>query len=245
MRILLLDIETAPNRGWFWGMWDQNIGANQVEETGYVLCWSAKWLGDKHAEFESIQHVKPLSMLKRIHKLLDEADVVIHYNGTKFDIPTLNREFIKAGLLPPSPYKQLDLLQVVRRMFRFERNSLGYVSIALKIGQKVKHEGFELWVKCMRGDAKAWAKMERYNRGDIRQLERLYKKLRPWIARHPNMSQGPKVSCPKCASTHVQHRGTQVAVTRSYPRYQCQSCGGWFRGTNVISKRQTTGVNIT
>ena len=34
-RILLLDIETAPNKVYVWGMWNQNIAANQVVEDGY------------------------------------------------------------------------------------------------------------------------------------------------------------------------------------------------------------------
>ena len=44
-------------------------------------------------------------MIKGIHKLLDECDAVIHYNGSKFDIPTLNKEFLLHGLHPPAPYK--------------------------------------------------------------------------------------------------------------------------------------------
>ncbi|NIV35232.1 MAG: hypothetical protein GWN58_38990, partial [Anaerolineae bacterium] len=48
-------------------------------------------------------------MLEGAWELLDEADAVVHYNGKKFDIPTLNREFVKYGFTPPSPYKQIDL----------------------------------------------------------------------------------------------------------------------------------------
>jgi len=249
VRILLLDIETAPNRVYTWGMFDQNIGHNQVEESGYVLCWAAKWFGrpNKDIKFESVRGGEdPKPMLAAAHKLLDKADVVIHYNGLKFDIPTLNKEFIKHGMLPPSPYKQLDLLQVIRRVFRFERNTLDYVSEALEIGRKVAHEGFTLWVKCMRNDPKAWAKMKRYNIGDVKQLEKLYRRLRPWISRHPNLAAGAgdRPACPKCGSVKVVQQGTRVAVSRTYRRYQCQSCGGWFRGTKVVSRQTTGGVNI-
>lgn len=165
MKILLLDIETAPNRVYAWGLWDQNIATNQVEETGYVLCWAAKWIGDKTMHFYSVKDSTPLRMLREIHKLLDEADVVVHYNGLKFDIPTLNKEFIKAGLRPPAPYKQVDLLQVAKRAFRFESNKLAFVAESLKIGAKVKHAGFKLWVDCMGPAAerkdyeKSWRKM--------------------------------------------------------------------------------------
>ena len=246
MKTLLLDIETAPNRVYSWGLWDQNIATNQVEDSSYILCWAAKWLGAPKVYFESAEKQTRKQMLRDIHKLLDEADVALHYNGTKFDIPTLNKEFIKNGFPPPSPYKQLDLLRVARQAFRFESNKLDYVSQALEIGQKVKHEGFGLWVACMKGDPKAWRKMGRYNRGDVRLLEALYKRLRPWIERHPNASAfANKLACPKCGSDRTQRRGDQVAMTRTYRRYQCLTCGGWFKGNKTIAgSRGELGTNI-
>lgn len=245
MKLLFLDIETAPNKAYVWGLYDQNVAANQLEASGYVLCWSAKWLGVSQMLFGSVQHDNPKAMLRAVHKLLDEADVVVHYNGLKFDIPTLNKEFIQQGFTPPSPYKQVDLLRVCRQAFRFESNKLAYVSDALKIGAKVKHEGFELWVKCMEGDAKAWARMERYNKGDVRLLEKLYRRLRPWIEKHPNYgAHSDKLCCPKCGGERVQRRGEQVAATRRYTRYQCQTCSAWFRGNKAVGFKGERGVNV-
>lgn len=240
MKILLLDIETAPNKAYVWGMFDQNVSQDQMVESGYILCWSAKWHGESGMTFDSAQdgrHAK--HMLKGIHKMLNEADVVVHYNGRKFDIPILNREFIKHGFPPPAPYKQVDLYQIVRHAFRFESNKLSYVSEALKIGAKVKHEGFTLWTKCMDGDKAAWKRMGRYNRGDVTLLEKLYLQLRPWIERHPNWSAFKDgLCCPKCGSDKVQRRGDQVAITNTYRRYHCQGCGAWFRGNKQISSRR-------
>ena len=239
MKLLFIDIETAPNQAYVWGFFDQNISANQLEASSYILCWAAKWHGDSTMHFASAEKDSRRKMLSGMHRLLDEADVVVHYNGLKFDIPTLNKEFIKLKFGPPSPYKQLDLLRVARRAFRFESNKLDYVSSALDIGKKVKHEGFELWVKCMKGDPKAWAKMGRYNRGDVTLLEKLYHRLRPWIEKHPNHSAfADNLCCPKCGSEKIQRRGDQVAVMNTYRRYQCQGCGAWFRGNKTISARR-------
>jgi DNA polymerase elongation subunit (family B) len=238
MRILLLDIETAPNKVYAWGMWDQNIGTNQVIGSGYVLCWSAKWHGENKIMFGSIQHGKPKTMLGSIHKLLDEAHVVVHYNGIKFDIPTLNKEFIKHGFKPPSPFKQVDLYRICRSSFRFESNKLDYVSQALAIGAKMKHEGFELWVKCMDGNKDAWKRMERYNRQDVRLLETLYDRLLPWIEKHPTHgAHDDSGSCPKCGSEEFQHRGYAYTTMMKYRRYQCMRCFGWFRGNKTASPR--------
>jgi DNA polymerase elongation subunit (family B) len=242
---LFLDIETAPNKAYVWGLFDQNISHDQVEESSYILCWAAKWYGKSRVYFESAEAQSSKAVLKPIHGLLDEADVVIHYNGTKFDIPTLNREFIKHGFTPPSPYKQLDLLRVVRKVFRFESNKLAAITKSLKLPGKVKNEGFQLWVDCMEGKREAWRLMEEYNRNDVAILEPLYERLLPWIDQHPNVAVHG-MACPRCESDRVQRRGVQVAISRTYTRYHCQSCGGWFRSNkSTASKRVEHGVNIT
>ena len=167
MKILLLDIETSPNTAHVWGLWQQNVSINQLMESSYVLCYAAKWLNSDEMLFDSVQQSKPKAMLKGIHGLLNEADAVVHYNGTKFDIPTLNKEFLLHRYAPPSPYKQIDLLRVVRSQFRFPSNKLDYVAQRLGLGQKHAHEGHELWVKCMNGDKDAWKRMADYNIQDV------------------------------------------------------------------------------
>lgn len=233
MRILLLDIETAPITCHAWGLWDQRIGLNQVLEPGHTLCWAAKWLGDKKVMFNSVYASSPESMLDDIHDLLDAADVVIHYNGTKFDIPTLHKEFLVHNMEPPAPFKQVDLLKVVRKQFKFPSNKLDFVSQALGLGSKHKHKGHELWVGCMNDDEASWRTMERYNKQDVILLEKLYKRLLPWIHNHPSVPvQNHAVdapACPTCGSENVQRRGTSVTKTQRYRRYQCQECGTWSR----------------
>jgi DNA polymerase elongation subunit (family B) len=237
MRILLLDIETSPNTAHVWGLWQQNVSINQLMESSYVLCYAAKWLGDDDIYFDSVHQSKPKTMLKGIHALLESADAVIHYNGTKFDIPTLNKEFLLTKLLPPSPYKQIDLLRVVRSNFRFPSNKLDYVSQRLGLGKKHAHEGHDLWVKCMNGDKDAWKRMEEYNIQDVVLLESLYDNLLPWIKNAPNRNLYQDITgCPTCGSTHLQKRGTAVSTTGSYQRYQCRDCGSWSQGTKSVKK---------
>jgi uncharacterized protein YprB with RNaseH-like and TPR domain len=162
MRTLLVDVETSPNTAHVWGLWQQNVSLNQLMESSRVMCWAAKWLDEKVVLFDSEYRSSHKAMLKGIHSLLSQADTVIHYNGTKFDIPTLNKEFLVHGLGKPAPFRQMDLLRVARQQFKFASNRLDYVAQALEVGQKTKHEGHELWVKCMHGDPSAWSRMERY-----------------------------------------------------------------------------------
>jgi hypothetical protein len=218
-----------------WGLWQQNVSINQLMESSYVLCYAAKWYGEKEVMFDSVHKSRPKTMLKGIHGLLNDADAVVHYNGTKFDIPTLNKEFLLHSFNPPSPYKQIDLLRVVRSNFRFPSNKLDYVAQRLNLGKKHEHEGHELWVKCMNGDKDAWKRMEKYNIQDVVLLENLYSHLLPWIKSHPNhnlFSDGHV--CPNCSSSSLQRRGTAISATGTYQRYQCRSCGTWSQSTKSI-----------
>lgn len=245
-RILLLDIETAPNLAYVWGIWQENVPIDRIVDSGYVLCFSAKWLGDEEVHFASVHEHGRKRMLKKAHAMLSAADVVVHYNGKSFDIPTLNKEFALEGMLPPSPYKQVDLLKVVRNRFRFVSNKLDFIVKQMGLGAKVKHAGFTLWVDCMRGDAKAWASMESYNKGDVIILERLYKRILPWIINHPNVglysSENTPV-CSNCGGVHLQRRGYATTAVGRYARYQCvgpKGCGAWNRGaaTELLKEKR-------
>lgn len=239
MKLLLLDIETAPNVAHVWGLYDQNIAINQLQSPGYTLCWSAKWHHDREIQFSSVLDGQK-RMVKRIHKLMCQADAICHYNGLKFDIPTLNKEFLLLGLNPPTPAKQIDLLQTARSRFRLASNKLDFVAKSLGLGQKLHHKGHELWTECMARNRTSFATMERYNKQDVVLLEKVYERLLPWIANHPNRSVlDDTFCCPTCGSKKYQHRGSDVRLTGKFKRYQCQDCGKWFR-INLREKSQKT-----
>lgn len=247
MKILYLDIETSPNICYTWGLFNQNISLSQIVEPGETLCWAAKWDDNKEVMFRSYQHSMDI-MLKEIWHLLDEADVVVHYYGTKFDIPTLNREFVKYGLGIPSPYHQVDLCQVVKKRFKFVSNKLDFVCQQLGLGAKIQHKGMSLWHDCLQGDRKAWNIMEKYNKQDVKLLPKLYKKLRPWIQGHPNAAlfdTSTQRVCTNCGSHRLNKRGTVKTLTMKYDRYRCMDCGKWQRGRhNVLSKEKRENVMV-
>lgn len=229
MKILLLDIETSPNTAYVWSLWKENIPLARLIESSEVMCYSAKFFGEEGVYFDSIYRSKTKNMLNGIHSLLDEADVVIHYNGKQFDIPCLNKEFLIYGMEPPSGYKQIDLLTTVRSQFRFTSNKLDYVSQRLGLGKK--HEtDFQLWVDCMKRDSEAWKRMESYNIQDVLLLEKLYEKLRPWVKGHPNIGLYTEVSCcPTCGTNRIKKDGHYYTSTRRYQRYRCKECKASFR----------------
>jgi DNA polymerase elongation subunit (family B) len=235
-RVLILDIETAPHTAYVWGLWDQNVGLSQLIETGRVMSVAVKWHGEKSVFQFDEKNVGKVEMLEQVINLLDEADAVVHYNGTKFDIPMLHKEFVELGYAPPSGVKQIDLLKTVRSQFRFPSNKLDYVVQHLGIGAKTEHEGFKLWVKCMEGDAKAWARMRKYNVQDVFLTEKLYDKLQPWIKNGLNYGLFDEESCcTKCGSFALTKRGFAVTNTGRYQRWQCEDCGGWSQEKRSVT----------
>jgi uncharacterized protein YprB with RNaseH-like and TPR domain len=180
-KILLLDIETTPMQVYAWGLWDQNISIDQIIKPTEMLCFGARWLGTKKVIFKSVHHDGKEAMLEELHKLMDEAELLVGWNSAAFDHKHINREFLENGIVPPSPTKDLDLMSVTKANFLFPSNKLDYVAQKLGVGAKVKHSGFSLWIKCMDGDEKAWAEMKKYQIQDVNLLVDLYDKLLPWF----------------------------------------------------------------
>lgn len=240
MKILILDIETSPNVAHVWRCYKENVGADQLLCSHDVMCWAAKWYGEPDVKFDSIHHSNYGHMLEGIYSLLDDADAVVHFNGKKFDIPHLNRAFLAADMKPPATYKQIDLLNVVKATFRFPMNRLQHVAEALNLGAKQEHEGHKLWVKCLNGDKAAWSRMKAYNEQDVLLTERLYEKLLPWIAGHPNHNlfvEADKKLCPNCGANNLHKRGFQYTNVSRFQRYRCMDCGAWSRGrTNTVDR---------
>lgn len=230
MKILILDIEISPVLATVWGLFNQNIGLQHIIGQSSVMCWSAKWHGDDFSYYSSTQMTDTKSMLKAMHELLDEADAVVTYNGNRFDLPVLNKEFLLHGFKPPSPYHSIDVLATMRRRFRFTSNKLAYVAQQLGCTEKLETGGHQLWLDCMNGDKEAWRLMEEYNTQDVYTLEEVYDKVLPWINNHPNHSlYDEAVVCTNCGSTHIHWEGYRRTKTRKYRRAQCNSCGTWLK----------------
>lgn len=237
-KILTIDIELKPNVAHVWGMWDQNVGLSQLLEAQEVICFAAKWYGKKKVMFYSVFHHGKEAMLEAAHSLLEEADIVVHYNGKRFDIPHLNREFVENGMEPPAPFAQIDLLHVVRRQFKFPSNKLDYVVQALNLGAKEQHTGHQLWKDCLDGKKSAWALMRSYNKQDVIITEALYEKLLPWVPSHPSVGlyTNEENSCPACGSTNLVKRGMAYTSVSSYQRLRCNDCGRWSRDGTRVNK---------
>ena len=239
LKILIIDIETAPLRAFVWDVWQQNVSQAQVISEWFCLTWSAKWLFEKKVYSASLTGKEAVKqndkrIIQGIWQLLNEADVVIAHNGDKFDLPRLNTRFIFHGIHPPLPYQSIDTLKTIRRQFAFSHNKLDFVNQILSLPRKQKNEGQEMWNKCYIGDEKALKEMEKYNIQDVRILEETYLRLRPWIKPHPNVGlfilDEHEFRCPSCGSKDLQDEGKLYYTTvNAYDQFRCKGCGATGR----------------
>lgn len=227
-KILVLDIEWAPALAYVWRMYDENISPDQLIDHGGMLCFCAHWHGEREFMFFSQWTDGREGMAKAALELLEEADIVVTYNGIKYDMPKITGEILLAGLPPPPKVAQVDLLKVVKG-FGFNMNRLAYIAPLLKVGGKMKHEGFHLWKDVMAGDEKAQRKMMRYCIQDVRITDKLYSKVRPFITTHPTIRNGEK--CPACDKHKTQKRGYRYTRYFQIQRNQCTNCAHWFETT--------------
>ena len=236
-RILLLDIETFPNVGFCWGRWQQDIIRFTQEKC--IATYAATWLESGKVFAKALPDYKGYragsyddsGITKDLHKLLDEADIVVAHNGRSFDVKEIQGRFIYHGLRPPTPFKIIDTKELAKKVARFNSNKLDDLGHLLFSERKIKTD-FDLWQGCINGDRKCWAEMVRYNKKDVELLEKVYLRLRPWATSHPNVGlYTGKLGCPKCGSENVVWRGFARTLTQRYRRFQCQGCGGWGRET--------------
>lgn len=236
-KILILDIETAPNIAYVWGAWKQNIGQKQWVQKSHIMSFAAKWLGEDEIIYKENRKADDTEIVRELFKVLDRADIVVAHNGQQFDIPSILGRGVVHGLTPPSPHFVVDTLKVARREFRFVSNSLANLAEELGVSLKQEHKkfpGFELWLECLKENEAAWSEMREYNIQDVLTLEEVYLRLRPYMRHHPNVAHkqvgDEDVFCPKCGSNDIQYRGwyfTKMGI--AYRKFVCKSCGGWGR----------------
>lgn len=244
-KVLLWDIETSPNVCTSWALHKQFLSYDNVLRERQIICVGYKFLGDRRTTVISLREYTEEEMLRVVHSVLSEADILVHHNGDRFDLPMFNSRAISYELSPLPSKPMVDTLKVARKHFKFNSNKLDYLGQFLGVGTKyTTRKG--LWKEILTGvmhsevygealdraTKSALREMEQYNAQDVTLLESVYLALRPYDTRHPNLGLHSKHehSCPNCGSTHVHSKGYRVTRTGRYARYQCQDCGAWSAG---------------
>ena len=251
-KILLIDIETAPDLVWTWEVYNSN--AISVQKHWQMLSFSAEWIsGDVKPKIVTkglpdysgyFAGSDDRDLATDIWNLLNQADVVVAHNGLDFDMRKINARLITLGFVPPKPYKVIDTRKEIARVAGFSSNKLDWLAKQLDLGHKMVHEGWSRWQGCIDGDLKSWRKMLKYNRHDIVLLKKLYEEIQPWI-RVPNLAAwNEDVSCPHCGSKELIKQGFKRNKTRVYQQWSCKRCGSWCRNTAAEKGRGAKVVAV-
>jgi len=251
-QILLLDIETAPLEVYVWALHKQFITPKQIIKDGFVISWAAKWLYDDTI-FSSIVTPKEAverndrRIMKELWTMLDEADMIIGHNVLYFDERKVNSRFLYHEFDPPSPYRVVDTLKAQKRISSEPSYKQAYLTYKYQLEEKIDTQaqgGLDLWKRCVNGDKDALKAMLEYNIQDIRGLEGLYLKLRPYIKNHPNLGViMDEAVCSHCGSDHLSN--TEQYYYTSAFRYRvlrCENCGTPYIREKCNSSEEKTDL---
>ena len=173
---------------------DQRVGFLDIETTnlkanfGVMLSWCLKLRGGKILEdCVTRKEIIDRELLDRriaqslVDTLRDDVDVIVTYNGVRFDIPYIRSRCLMLGIdfLPYGSKKHIDMYYQVRGKLRLHRSSLDAACEALHIKGKTPISP-QVWRDAALGYPDALKKVLRHNRGDVRILEKLFEKLLPF-----------------------------------------------------------------
>lgn len=233
---VFFDLETSPNLAMIWQPgFDLTIDHTSIVRERAIICGCYKWEGDP--EIHEVHWDRKQSderIVRKLAKVLAEADEIVSHNGDKFDLPWLRGRAIKWGIPFPHRLVSQDTCALARRLFKFNSNRLDYLGKYLGFGGKIE-TGYGLWKSTfLDNDREALAKMIKYCKRDVDLLERVWKVFMPYVAAKSHGT-GNISDCPECGSKHltISKRRTTASGHRQV-QLVCGDCGKY---TTVAESR--------
>ena len=244
LKILFYDLETAPLLAHIWHPTDDYVPMDRLIHGSFLLTWSAKWRGDRTVHTGVVTPAEATSqsdarIVEQLADMIREADFIVAHNANRFDVPMLNNRLLALGLEPVGPKQSLDTLVWAKKNFRLAYNKLDYLGEFLGLGRKLKTD-FDLWRSCYHGDAKALARMAKYNKQDVVLLELVFNALLPYVKNLPRLIEPNDArlhACPTCGSDQLSKRGCSRTNTSTFQRYQCNGCRRYCRDRTAERNR--------
>lgn len=242
-RILSLDYETSPQKGYFFGpIWETDI--MEVIEHTTILCVGYKWddgpvkvIGQDDFKGYKKGVLDDKALVKFFAPMLKEADIVSAHNGDQFDIKVFNTRLLYHGLEPVPVSKTFDTKKIARSMFNLPSNKLDDIADFLKIGRKLNTYK-KLWFDCEKGDKKAWWYMKKYCGQDVALQYKVLKRILPFAKQTGDFvfinSEGITCPNPLCLSTHMTKSKDRIVKGGYKQQMQCQDCGSYYTVPKII-----------
>lgn len=260
-RILFWDLESSLIEGYFFGIWKQNIPMTSIKKHAHLL--SNSWAFDDgevqgvRLTPDDVRTGNDLHVVIDTIQAIEKADLIVTFNGKKFDVKMLNTRALFWGLPPIKYPKHIDLMQDSKRVFKFPSNSMQNISMYLGLGGKIQTGGIGLWQRCANHEDwsdcdDALEAMLKYGKGDIVATRDLYKRIKGWSKNTPNVgiiSKGingldvknnSELLCVHCGSNDVTMMNQKGYTSVSaFDLYRCgePTCRG-------ISRVNASGKNL-
>jgi len=243
VKILSLDYETSPGKGYFFGsIWETNI-IEQIEFEK-ILCVGYKWndgpvkiIGQDDFKGYKKGVLDDEELVKFFGPILKQADVVSAHNGDQFDMKVFNTRLLAHGLDPIPVNKTFDTKKIAKSMFHLPSNKLDDIADFLNIGRKLSTHK-QLWLDCEKGDKKAWKYMKKYCKLDVSLQYEVLKKILPFAKQSGDFVyvNPDGITCPNplCLSTHMTKSKNKMVKGGYKMQYQCQDCGSYFTNPKTI-----------
>lgn len=251
MHYRFIDIETAPQEGFYWDAKVKYISHEFQEQCTTLLCASWKdsnedMVHNVRVSLDDVRNDKKI--VGKLNQLLQEcADkniILVYQNGDRFDYRKI-RARSRVYDLPPLPelktqLRTIDTLKEAKKAAH-DYNRLDYLGKEFGGLGKVETRGWLMWRDIVSRHTtkakqrKALKEMVEYCDGDILALECVFNRLKKDI-KLPNflLYNGMVDGCPNCGSKTYVKRGIRYTMTRAYQSYQCQSCHKRFQDTKSM-----------
>lgn len=226
MKVLSYDIETSYNivKAWRAGYNLVITHKDIIKERG-IICISYKWLGEKVQNLTWDKNQCDKKMIEKFIKVLKEADIIVAHNGDKFDIKWIRGRAIKHGISMSPDILAIDTCKEARKLFNLNSNKLDYIANYLGVGGKIQTGGLQLWDDIiLNKDPKALKKMVKYCDNDVVILEKVYKKMIPYMKSKTTVSENRR-ACPECGSRMNLDKYRVLASGAKQVQLNCTNCG--------------------
>ncbi|CAB4139834.1 Ribonuclease H-like domain containing protein [uncultured Caudovirales phage] len=240
--ILNLDIETGKmiieGATYSRKMYSPYLDSSWIKSPIWIVCAAWKWVGKPGVGSVSVlndmerfknNHRDDYHVVKILHALLSECDVLVGHNIDRFDLPQIETRIIHYGLPQLPPIKTFDTLKVARQK-RFEANDLRYLT--RQLGFEDKGESPD-WGLISDGDEDEIRKCIGYNKQDVRITEALYLRLRSYAKTHPNLAIHRKgvmhKVCPRCDGDSIRPDKPFDTGNRIMRGYRCTDCHSYIK----------------
>jgi hypothetical protein len=182
------------------------------------------------------------AFLRRVHKLMAEADIIVGHNLDRADVPWLKGDFYfprvghahRPRLEPLPPFKTVDTLKVMRREFGSGApfKSLDALCLILGLPSKTDKYDRDAMERACAGSVADRERLTEYCAGDVIASQWLYDWARPHIKNHPALfvdGQDKLRTCNRCGADTKDVAKRYVANVLTYSMRKCTNCAGYSR----------------